>query len=537
MITDRPRYILQQANTGIIMDRDLEVQEPKFGKQLSGPGMLNFALMPKANPLYNWGKGRQLVHVEMEFDGVRRIVLSTIVSGANVDPKSGIMNIECKGFSSYPKGKPWLEDYNDIAVDPFYIVAKVWAHVQSFSNAQLNVEVYPQSSGTQMLPGFGFDGTTLVFDFFAIFIRSVDFVDCGDQIDSLARDIPFDYFEESAWNEDFTDIDKKIHLAYPYGGVNQEHLSFVQGENVLQMELAEERDIEPVTDVIIRGWEPGKVYSSRLGNVGTDQLRETIMEEDAKINSTERAKARARKKLIRRTVPKYWKKILIDPDHHNAPMGRWKEGDKIFVRGRDNWYGEIGLWHRITSWAYDPKARLVELQLKVEGAFNYDPIDYDPNYTETKPPNKLKNGYFSRNMAYWNRLAGAWIRVTSEGFESPGAVRIDLDDGYAALRSERVFSPPGEENSASAYVNWQGVSSNPGAGFVLRIIFYNNGIITSQLDIDQYDNPTGLHAWQRLEGGFTTPSDSNEFAVQLTATANVTDGVAFWDDVVVPGPP
>lgn len=535
MITDRPRFIVEQVNTGIIMNRDLEVVDPTFGGQLSGPGLLRFSLMANANPLYNWSKNRQWVHVEMEFDGVRRIVLSTIVKSA-VPNAEGRMEIECYGFAGYPKNKPWLEDYNDIAVDPFFIVAKVWAHVQSFPNAQLGVTVYPQSSGTQMLPGFGFDGSTLVFDFFAIFIRAVDFSDCGDQINGLARDIPFDYFEESGWNEDKTEIWKKIHLAYPAGGLRQDHLSFVQNENVMQAELADEKDIEPATDIIIRGWQPGKVYSSRLSNAEPDRLRETVMEEDAKINSTERALAWGKKKLQRRNVPKHWKKIVVDPNHPNAPFGKFKEGDTIFVRAEHPWYGEIALWHRIVSWAYDMKSGLLELQLKAEGAFNYDPIDYDPDYEESKPPNKLRNGYFERNMGYWSRVAGAWIRVGQGGFDSSGCVRIDLDDGYAALRSERISAAPGEINTASAYVRWQNVVSTPGKGFILRILFYNNGVLTSQLDLDWYDNPTGLQAWQRLEGDFTMPEDSNEFAVQLTATSNVTGGTAFWDEIVVPAP-
>lgn len=535
MITDpRPRFIVEQANTGIIMYRDLEVLEPKFGGQLSGPSIIQFTLAPLANPLFDWGKNKQWVHVEWEIDGVRKIILSGIVKSAIPDPKTGAMAIECTGFSNYPKGKPWLENYNPIAVDPFEVFARVWTHVQSYPNAQLGVEVYPQVSGTQMLPGFGFDGNTLVFDFFALFIRSADLADCADQINGLARDIPFDYFEESFWDPERTEIFKRIRLAYPHGGVQQENLSFVLNENVLNAELADEKDIEPVTDVIIRGWLPGKIYNANLSNVDMSQFRETILEEDAKINSTERAAAWAKRKLQKRTVPKYWKKITIDPYHPNAPFGSWNVGDSIFVRGIHPWYGEIGLWHRITSWARDPKSGAIELQLKVEGAFNYDPIDYDPNYEESLPENKLHNGYFSSNIAYWARLAGAWIRVETMGFTSDGCVRIDMDDGYEALRSERIAVAPGETNTVEAYVRWEDVTSTAGPGFVLRIVYFNSGVITEQIDIDTYDNPTGLHQWERLHGEFTCPEGSNEFAVQLTCTSNITGGTAFWDDVLVP---
>lgn len=536
IITGRPRFIVEQVNTGVILYRDLEVVEPKFGKQLSGPGFLSFGLMPKANPLIDWGRNKQLVHVEMEIRGVRKIVLSTIVKTAVPDSKSGQMNIECYGFSDYLKEKPWLQDINDIAVDPFEVVARVWTHVQSFTNAQLGVEVYPQSSGTQMLPGFGFDGNTLSFDFFALFIRAVDFVDCADQVNGLARDIPFDFLEESAWNYNKTKIDKKIHLAYPHGGVQQDYLSFVKGENVLEAELADEKDIEPKTDIIIRGWQPGKVFDSRLSNADPTRLRDVIMEEDAKINSNERGKAWAGRKLARRDVPKYWKKILIDPNHPNAPFGEWEVGDTIMVRAIDPWYGEIGLMHRITSWAYDMKSGTCELQLRVDGAFNYDPIDYDPDYHDTLPPNKLKNGWFSANLYNWTRSSGAWLWVSNDGFNAKGCTRVDIDPGVQALRSERVKTVAAEVNNVSAYVKWSGVSSTAGPGFILRVLFYNNGARTGSYDVDWYNNPTGMHQFQRLQGSFTTPTDSNEFAIQLVVSNTVTSGSCTWDDVVVPAP-
>lgn len=534
MITDRPRYIVQEANTDIMLIRDLNVREPKFGGQLSGPASVQFALEPFENPLIDWGKNKQWVHVEMEFDGVRKIVLSTIVKSANVDPESGRMSIECYGFSDYPKGKPWLENYNPIAVDPFEVFWRVWNHVQSFSNAQLGVQVYPLSSGTQMLPGYGFDGSTLVFDFFAMFIRAVDFTDCADTINGLARDIPFDYLERSWWNEDRTDIIKRIELGYPKRGVRQDHLSFVLGENVLKADLAEERDIDPITDVGIRGWLPGMVYNARLGNTDDSQFREFILEEDAKINSTERAAAWAKRKLQRRTVPKYWKKITIDPNHPNAPFQKFELGDLIYIRGKNPWYGAIEAWHRVMSWAFDPASGLVELTLKVEGAFNYDPIDYDPDYEEELPPNLLQNGYFGQNLNYWTRVAGQWLRIATLGRENPGCVRIDLGGGVQALRSERIEVEPNEVLNIEGFVRWEEVVASAGPGFTIKVITSFDGGIVNTYDIDSVVSPTGTLTWQRLDGTFTVPATGvNEVAIQLQVNANVTAGIAFWDDIRV----
>lgn len=536
MITDRMRFIVEQANTGIILNRDLEVIDPKPGAQLSGPSTLQFALSPYANSssYIDWGKNKQWVHIEMEVDGVRRLVMSTITKSAQLDPESGNMNIECYGFADYPKDKPWLENWNDIAVDPFEIVERVWNHVQSFPNAQLGVSTYPASSGTQMLPGYGFDGTTLVFDSFTLFIRAVDFSDCADQINGLARDIPFDYIEKSWWNETRTVINKQILLGYPAIETIQENLSFVQGENIMKMELADDKDIEPVTDVGIRGWFPGKVYDARLGNTDDNRFREFLLEEDAKINSTERAAAWAKKRLQKRTIPKYWKKIQILANHPNAPFGSWQLGDRIYVQGQNQWYGEIKEWHRIVSWAYDEKAGLIELGLKVEGAFNYDPIDFDENVEEELPPNLIPNGFFGNNLANWVQIRGTWIRVATKGFETPGCVRIDCDDVGEAFRTTRINVYANEQFNISGMVSWEDVTSTPLVdGFAIDVYkFQDGGLIGSPVRVGSYKNPTSTKTWQKIQGLFTVPpSGVNEIAVQLTVDTAVTGGKAWWDDI------
>lgn len=54
MISDKPRFIVQEANSDVILNRDLEVRDPKFGGQLSGPCSISFSLDPFANPWIDW---------------------------------------------------------------------------------------------------------------------------------------------------------------------------------------------------------------------------------------------------------------------------------------------------------------------------------------------------------------------------------------------------------------------------------------------------------------------------------------------------
>lgn len=536
-ITDRLRFTVIEVNSNTVLTRDLVVLEPQVMKSLSGPARIQFKI-PQSEMMAsaagiewkNWG---QWIVCEMEINHSPVIFACGVVTDNKIDPDAGTMNIEATGYSNYPKGIPWLENFNPIAVDPFEVVQRIWAHCQGYSNANLGVEVGPASSGTQMLPGYSFDGSILVFDFFAIFVRAVDFQDCGDFINGLARDIPFDYFEEPVWNSDRTEVTKNLRMAYPFGGLKQDHLSFRLGENVVRAEKAEEMDIEPVSDVIIRGWLPGKVYSSSLSNLDPTRLRRTILEEDARIDSTERAAAWAKRKLQRRNVPKYWSKIVVDPDHPNAPYGSWDVGDTIFVQGDYPWVGEIAEWHRVMSVAYDESKRQMVAECKVEGAFNWDQIDYDPDPDQEPEvdPNMLINGDFGSNLAGWRRIKGEWFRVSDVTYDGRGgSVRVDHDDAGEIFISQRVAVVPGQQYKLQCVVRWNEVATSAtDKGFSLIGVTTLNGGPVSSIEIDSYDHPTGAAGWHILQGTWTCPPTGvNELALQFTVDTSVSGGKSWW---------
>lgn len=373
------RFIVEEAVTRNILSRDLEVLEPKVVCNLSGPATVEFTLKylnPTAMEI-DWKAYGQIIHVEETFNGVRKIIASAITEPAELDEATGDLKIKAIGFSGYAKGIPWLDNWNPVIVDPFEVVERIWDHIQSYPNGNLDVTVSPTDSGTFLLPGFGFDGTELVIEFFAYFVRAVDFRDCADEINKLARDMPFDYLEQSAWNVGRTQIDKTLALGYPKLGVQRTELAFRLGENVMSAKPKAEAEIQWVSDVITRGWFPGRVYSSTFTNADPKRFRRVIREEDAKINSRERAAIWAKRHLTRRQVPNYWETITIDAHHPSAPMGTWELGDEIFIQGYMPWIGKVEAWHRIMSYTYDANTGQCELTLKHEGAFNYDPLEFE----------------------------------------------------------------------------------------------------------------------------------------------------------------
>lgn len=549
-ITDRLRFTIINVNTNQIVARDLVVVEPEVMISLSAPSHCMFKV-PQTEQYgsaagINWKTWGQWIVPEIEIAGVRKCLGAQIVNKCTVDPKTGDMTIEGLGFMGYPKGIPWLDNYNPVAVDPATVIQRIWSHCQNFTNANLEVDVLPASTGTEMLPGYSYDGTALTFDFFAIFVRETDFNDCGDYINSLARDIPLDMVEEVSWNTARNNLTKVLRLGYPYLGYRQDNLSFVLGENVISVEKADEIDIEPVTDIIIRSWRPGKAISSQLSNNDQTRLRRVVMEEDANIDSTERAAAWAKRKLTRRNIPNSFKKISIDPSHPNAPLGNFGLGDSIYVEAKNYpWFGDIAEWHRITSMTFKDNEPIVELGLRVEGAFNYDPITYDPNYAEqpTSDLNLLTNGYFSSSTAGWYQVRGQWFRIATLGYNENGCIRVDCDDDEEFLESHKVNVTPGKQYKFSAWVKREDMVFNAGNnssvdGIYIAVKGYTNGTaVTTPARIDGIDNPDGTGPWKELKGYVTIPSQDvsvlgkmNQVTMWLCVT-NVVGGKTWWDGV------
>lgn len=374
----RFRFIVEEAHTGRILSQDLVAQNPMVLRALSGPCQIRMEVDTRDPSAVGidfkpWGLW---IHVERYIQGERRIWASGLVQPSQVDKKTGIIQLVAQGFSSYPKKMPWLENWNPLACDIFEVVHKIWDHVQSFPNGDLGVTLYPAESGIIMLPGYAFDGNIMNLNFYAMFIRATDKQDCQDNIDKLARDMPFDYIEHSAWNVDFTGIDKSLELGYPRAGVDQDNLAFILHENVLEAKPHIETEIDWVSDVIIDGWWPGTIYSSQLSNADPARYRRVTMEDDARINSNERAQAWARRKLARRQTPDYFESVIVDMEHPNAPFGSYDVGDRINVRGKIPPFGEIYQQHKIIAIAVNEADQTCELTLKAEGAFNYDPITY-----------------------------------------------------------------------------------------------------------------------------------------------------------------
>jgi hypothetical protein len=195
------------------------------------------------------------------------------------------------------------------------------------------------------------------------------------------------------------------------------------------------------------------------------------------------------------------------------------------------------------AWSYDENSGRMELSCKVEGAFNYDPIVYDPNILDnpTEDPNLLYNGYFDSNLSGWTALQGQWIRVISDGFTEPGSVRVDCDDHGEKFLSQKIGILGGQRFRVEGMVKWEHFENvDPNAVSIeLKGITYYLGGEVGEVVFDSLtgQETDGNHAWFKLfEQEWVcpllgAPETIDQIAIQLTITDNVIDGTAWWDDI------
>lgn len=573
------RFIVEEARTGKILSRDLTVSNARVMRTLSGPCSIEFDVDhrdPSVEGIYfkPWG---QLIHVEAEVMGRklnpaydpdppdppegetappndkwlitepdRRIWCTGIVQPSTIDKKTGKLRLKAEGFMSYPKGLPWLENWNPFTVDVFETVHKIWDHVQSYPGGDLGVKVTPAESGVVMLPGYAFDGAIWNLNFFAEFIRASDRRDCGDHITGLARDVPFDMFERSEWNSDRTAIQKTIELSYPRGGLDQVNLVFALNENVYEAEPHAETEIDWVSDIGIAGWFPNKEYSVQISNADPTRFRRYLAEDDAKINSTERAAAWAHRRLTRRQTPAYWESIIVDMNHPNAPFGFYDVGDRIMVQGLMPWVGYVKEVHKITAISVDEASGACEIKLKAEGAFSYDPIYYEgkPVPPTGQEPNLLPNGYFGENMSGWLGGKGQWFRETQYGHMHAGCARIDCNDGGEWMSSTaHIPVNPGEVYEISVWMRQNGIEGSGAESAQLMVLtnayqdtedddwdlIYRDAVVIDTLAVAE-----GNETWRKMSGFYTIPEEGvASIDVRLLVLPDITDGIMWWDEAMV----
>lgn len=262
--------------------------------------------------------------------------------------------VEASGFSTYPYGMPYDGAFSGVKVDPAAVVKHIWAHLQSKPDGDLGVTVTGSTKvriGTEKEDVSFQTGAGAQVDFEAgpYTLNWWEAPDCGDEIDSLAKQAPFDWTEHHRWTADMTDIEHEIRVHYPRAGRRRTDLVFEQGANITSV-VTPEMDGEDYANAVLGiGAGEGKKALKRTTAVRDGKLRRVKVVEAKAVKAGSRMDALIRDELARSRNIMSIDGITVR-QHPNARIGSWSVGDDILVKAHLPWLGDVQLWCRVTAW-------------------------------------------------------------------------------------------------------------------------------------------------------------------------------------------
>lgn len=368
-------------------------------RELSGPGALAGTIEPEyarmigadGQPiLQDWG-----TKLYLEIEGVIRwggLVTKTAFDGAKC-------TVSCEGFTAYPQGIPfegylisgalitpkdpyagkdknhdgWVDGkkgkqrvpdppkpYGGPRIDTYDAFRSIWSHIQSRPNGNLGLTIDSHDSGELLGAKDGSDPWELAW---------WNNPDCGQALDSLARDMPFDWVESHSWSGGGNTISHRITLGKPRLGRKRTDLRFADGENIMAIAKPEGMGDEFANEVVVLGKGEGKKMKRAQVYRSDNRLRRVATVTDKTLSSDSALRKRGEQELAGRTAALQIPAIQI-VDHPNARLGSWSLGDDILVQVHVPWVGDVQVWHRIVADEISADG-LVVLTLKRSDSFHY----------------------------------------------------------------------------------------------------------------------------------------------------------------------
>lgn len=365
MSSNNWRVLAQRLLTKEWLSWDVPLRDAGVTRTLSGPGAISGNITPELAQL-KADDGRPLIEqwstaLYVEVDG--RIRNGAIVT--NVETSGASRAITSAGFSGYPTGIPYMDDYMPTTFeDPLTVFRNIWSYVQSFPDGNLGLVVDPSPS-TWMRLGSG-DGPYRISWF--------ENKDCGQELENIAQSVPFDYLEHHSWNGSRTDVNHFLEVGFPRLGARRDDLMFQGGMNVTAVSTVTHDGERFANDVYLLG--PGE---------GRAMLRARASQPDGRLRRCAVIPYKhATQGFLDRRAPQELasRRGLIDipsftvEDHPSAPMAAIMPGDDVLLSVDLEWEGQIDVWLRVLE-IDESQARVGEATLKTMRSefFNYVPAE------------------------------------------------------------------------------------------------------------------------------------------------------------------
>ncbi|WP_030372349.1 hypothetical protein [Streptomyces rimosus] len=394
------RFIAQRALPETIIDWEVPLtlsSNPK--RSLSGPGSMTGTIEPEYARMVG-PDGQPIIEdwntkLYLEIEGHIRwggIVTKTTFDG----PKC---TVNCEGFSSYAQGIPfeeriisgalitpkdpyagkdknhdgWVDGqknkqrvpdppkpYGGTRLDAYEVFRAIWRHVQTRPYGNIGLTIDSHKLGELLGATDGTDPWELAW---------WNHPDCGQALDGLAREIPFDWVENHAWADSGNTISHHITLGRPRLGRKRTDLRFADGENLAAIAKPEGMGDSFANEVFVLGKGEGQKMKRAQVHRYDGRLRRVATVTDKTLSSDRALRTRGEQELAGRTHALQIPAIQVI-DHPNARLGSWQLGDDILVQAHVPWVGDVAVWHRIIADEISADG-LVVLTLKRSDSFVY----------------------------------------------------------------------------------------------------------------------------------------------------------------------
>lgn len=383
------RLIAQDIFTKQFIHWDLPADDIQITYTVSAPTIIAAKINTEMRSLFDLDPPIEPDRTRIHYEEDGQIKASGILMPWTDDNTGKTRTIEAEGNSAYPH---WIyyegTSFQGVQVDPADMVRKLWDHIQSYEDGNLDVQVSdtttPVRVGTEpenveFETGEGED-VSFVAGPYALNFWTV--TNCGAEIDKLCKETPMEYYEHSHWNSTKTDVLHYIDISYPRRGRRRDDLAFREGENFYNLipQYSENKD-NYASEVIVVGAGDGEdaIRQTTSARFVPQRLRKVFVLQNQDILSNNRALAISQFEFRRRRLSRYEiNSITIDTTHPNAVFGAFEEGDDILVEGTVQYIGHVADLHRITSYVYSPRTQTAILNLKPSESFDYGALKVDP---------------------------------------------------------------------------------------------------------------------------------------------------------------
>jgi len=329
------RYIARRVLTNEQLDLEVPLITNGPERSLSAVSQLSATVKPDTGRL-RAADGRLLLEewgtlLYHEVDGEIRwggIVTTSEFQGAE-------WVVEAAGHATYPHGAIFSGDFTSTGIEPVEAMRMIWANLQAQPDSDLGVRIV--GDVTDQLLGSTEEPYTLSWH---------AATDCGKELDDIVTQSGVDWVERHRWDGEA--IISEIVVGYPRLGRPLPDLSFVQGENIVEVVKPNLNGDDYANNIFGLGAGEGAGSVRRNASRSTGRLRRTRVLSRKDVETSARMDALVNDEL-RRSLDTTAVEEIVVVDHANAPFGTFDLGDDITVEASLPWYGELLLPFRIVG--------------------------------------------------------------------------------------------------------------------------------------------------------------------------------------------